>query len=252
MKNLKIVLFLFLKNIKNLTSILLSKKWVYKLNTTISLIFLWMSPILCVLWLIIILTYLALKKKLNFTSINKILTPIFTVWYLILWVSLINCGPIIIGPGHTEALLIQMVENDIFFKQISFSTVMWLNVLCEKIGIVIYLPFIKLSWFKKTSCAGIDEEAQQQSSTKAFWNLFSKKEHVKTKKEIDAETCKFLAEQMARVEREKGLFRNPCFQTEDQLSENGERKSTLTSVSFFGLYEQNFCYSRDAPKSKKK
>jgi hypothetical protein len=161
--NLKNKFFLFLKNIKNLTSILLSQKWVYKINTAISLILLWLSPLLCLLWLIIPVAYLAYKKALTLSSLSKILIPIFTIWYLIMWVSLINYGPVItIGPGYTDQLMVQLLDDEIFCPRICYSTILWLHVLSTKIGIPIYLPFFNFfNKPKKTSCAENEEKKPQ-------------------------------------------------------------------------------------------
>jgi hypothetical protein len=42
---------------------MLSEKWIYKINITVSLTLLWMLPILCLLWPIIPIIYLIYKKK---------------------------------------------------------------------------------------------------------------------------------------------------------------------------------------------
>jgi hypothetical protein len=247
--NLKNKFFLFIKNIKNLTSILLSQKWVYKINTAISLILLWLSPLLCLLWLIIPVAYLAYKKALTLSSLSKILIPIFTMWYLIMWVSLINYGPVItIGPGYTDQLMVQLLDDEIFCKRICYSSVLWLHVLSTKIGVPIYLPFFKFfSGPKKTACAENEEKKPQQNSS---WNFFGSGEPEKTQKEKDAENCQRLAEQMARAEREMG---HQFFHTDDRISDDQKRKSMGLSISFFHYFEQNFCYTTaNKKKSKKK
>jgi hypothetical protein len=54
---------------------MLSEKWIYKINITVSLTLLWMLPILCLLWPIIPIIYL-IYKKMNLFNLNKMITPV--------------------------------------------------------------------------------------------------------------------------------------------------------------------------------
>jgi hypothetical protein len=166
-----------------------------------------------------------------------------------MWVSLINYGPVItIGPGYTDQLMVQLLDDEIFCKRICYSSVLWLHVLSTKIGVPIYLPFFKFfSGPKKTACAENEEKKPQQNSS---WNFFGSGEPEKTQKEKDAENCQRLAEQMARAEREMG---HQFFHTDDRISDDQKRKSMGLSISFFHYFEQNFCYTTaNKKKSKKK
>jgi hypothetical protein len=55
---------------------------------------------------------------------------------------------------------------------------------------------------------------------------------------------------MAKAQRERG---RQFFHTDDRISDDEKRKSMGLSMSFFGYFEQNFCYTTaNKKKSKKK
>jgi len=90
-----------LKKIKNILKTYISNYWIFKINFIISLLLLWITPVFLILWLILFTIGLRYFGVLNWNSFIKTWSPIFSVWYLILLVSLVKYSPVIIGPGYT-------------------------------------------------------------------------------------------------------------------------------------------------------
>ena len=98
------------------------------------------------------------------------ITPVLVIWYLILWISLINYIPIMIGPGNTEELLFKMIQDEVLFERICYSTILYLHMLIPKIRIPsIYLLFNSLMDQRKASCAEYEKKQLKNS-----WYPFGK------------------------------------------------------------------------------
>ena len=145
---------------------LIPNYWVF--NFIISLFLLWLSPMILVFCLIFFFT-ICLKyfKKLTWNSFIKTWLPIFTLWYLILIVSLGKYSPIIIGPGYTEALMVKALYDGIYFERICFSTILTLHAFSSFLGFPIVIPVV-FNIFKnipRTKCA--EDEKSSNSTTMA-------------------------------------------------------------------------------------
>ena len=68
----------------------------------------------------------------------------------------------------------------------------------------------------------------------------------KTQNQKDTETCRELADQMAKTE-----YRHPFYQHESMDSEDGKRVTHNVSARVPGFGVQNFCFSTDKKNLKK-
>ncbi len=102
--------------------IYLSNYWIYLYFIT-SFKLLWINPMFLIFWLILCTAGLKLVNVLNWEKLIKTWTPILSVWYLILLTSLISYSPVVVGPGYTEELFKKILQDEIFFERICFSTI---------------------------------------------------------------------------------------------------------------------------------
>jgi hypothetical protein len=198
-------------------------------------------------WLIFFTICLQYFKKLTWNSFFRTWLPIFTLWYLILIVSLGKYSPIIIGPGYTEELMEKALYDGIYFERICFSTILTLHMFSSFLGFPILIPIVfnifKRIW--RTDCARDDESraSKKTNSTQSGWWFGGDK---RTQNQKDAEICSKLANQMAETE-----YRHPLYQHESMDSEDGKRVTHNVSTRFPGFGLQNFCVSTNKKNLKK-
>jgi len=132
------------KVIKNFFKKLTSNYWIFKVNFIVSLFLLWMTPVFLIVWLIMFTVYLRFVGVLNWNTLIKTWTPILSVWYLILLVSLVKYSPVMIGPGYTKDLIRNALMDGIFFERICFVTIFMLHGISAKIGFPILIPMFNI------------------------------------------------------------------------------------------------------------
>ena len=226
---------------------MVSDYWIFKINFIISLIFLWVTPVFLIFWLVLFTIGLGYFKVLNWKSFIRTWSPIFSVWYLILLVNLIKFSPVFIGPGYTEDLMQKALINGVFFERICFSTIITLHAISTTIGIPILIPMFNIfsNKAKPTACEGEDHKKTNSTTTEP-----KKKEDGwfgKTTNQKDAERCSKLADEMSKVE-----YRAPLYQSKEMDSEDGTRTTRNISSRIPGYGVFNFCFSYPKEALKKK
>lgn len=225
-----------------LHNILIPNYWVF--NFIISLVLLWLNPIVLLCWLIFFTVCLKYFKKLTRYSFNKIWLPIFILWYLILIVNLGKYSPLIIGPGYTEVLMGKALYDDIYFQRICFSTILTLHMVSCFLGFPVLIPIIfNFNKISTTGCA--KEEDKESSNSKQSKSWFGGDKGTQNQK--DAETCSKLADQMAPTQ-----YRKPFYQHESMDSEDKKRETHNISIRVPGFGVQSICVTTDKKNSKKK
>ena len=100
------------------------------------LLLLW-APSFSILWLLVSTLFFLYFK--NYRSILKIWTFTISVWYLLFTNSLSDI-PILIGGTHTKVILLYLLKNDIFLRDMCMQTIYLLDFLSAKLGFLIYIP----------------------------------------------------------------------------------------------------------------
>lgn len=177
--------------VKKIIYVILSDYWVYKFNFAISILFLWLSPVAVISWLLLFTFYTWYIGNLNWKNFIRTWSPILSLWYLIILVSLINYSPVIIGPGYTEELLSKALSDGLTFERICLSTVLMLHIISAKLGIPLVIPMLNIFKSDNTSCAGKDDNPKPKPTPNAKPYDDNISHHDQAAK--DAEMCRKLA-----------------------------------------------------------
>lgn len=149
----------------------LKKKYILTPIAGVSLVsiilLIFFSPVYSIMWLVLS-SFRFLYVK-NYKSIYKIWFITITIWYLIFTTTLAEI-PILIGFNNTKVVLIYLIQNDVFFANLCFQTVVILDILSSKLGFPIYIPaFINIlkpiiNFFKPSSPTACSEKEDPDSS----------------------------------------------------------------------------------------
>ena len=136
-----------MKNLKKIFKTILSDFWIYKFNFVLAFFFLWLSPVILLMWLVIFTVFLACFKKLTKQSFIKTWIPVLIFWYSILLVDLLIYSPVIVGPEcNIENLFIKILMGKVYFERICFSTIMLSHELGHRLGFSIIIIPVLNEW----------------------------------------------------------------------------------------------------------